>query len=368
MRRLLSPLLAAAWAASGLTGTLTLTPLELPGGGGFPVDGAFSNPAGPANLSGALLFEVAQRQLAAVVTDEGHEFVLIALSGEAAGRVWSFDLGEMVEDEKPEDYGTRDPAELPSLGRGRLGEADEIDLEGISIEGNRLFLCGSATLKRKKPNKDDAAANRARLETVEPVSGGEKGDWKRHSNMVYELEVTWRGGAPRVEVKSVRDVRARIARIPHLRRALAIPSKENGLDIEGYARRAGKHVVGLRGPVLRGHAVVVVLSDDFQEAEVRYLWLGGYGIRSIEYLEQAPWGPGFYISAGLTMEGVGDFRLYRWDGEHDVFMGPGPGLEELGSFPPPDPAWKAEGLFGCGGKLCVSFDGPPGGAPHVVSR
>jgi hypothetical protein len=367
MRTLPTLLFAALLAAPATAGTLPLTPLQLPGGGGFPLDGIFQNPDAPPNLSGAVLFEVAERPMAAVVTDEGFEFALVDLSGE--GRAWAVDLGALVQDVKPkatEGAGRLgDPAD-PFGKKTKLGEAEEIDLEGISVEGDRLFLCGSATLKRKKPNRSDPVKNRKRLETVEPVSGGEKGDWKRHSNMLYELKLGWEGGEPRVEVVAVRDLRDRFSKIRHLRRALAIPSKENGLDIEGYARQAGKHVVGLRGPVLRGHAVVAIFSDDLEEVELRYLWLGGYGIRSIEYVPDAPWGAGFYISAGLTMEGVGDFRLYRWDGQSDAFMGPGPGLEEIGSFPPPDPAWKAEGLFGCGGQLCVSFDGTPGGAPHVV--
>lgn len=362
--------LATSLVGATLAGPLTLTPLELPGGGGFPVSGIFQNEDAPPNLSGALLFEVAERQLAAVVSDEGFEFALIALSGENAGKAWAVNLGAMVEGMKPAGLEGRvlgDPAD-PFGKKKKLGEAEEIDLEGISAEGDRLFLCGSSTLKRKKPNKGDPAKNRKRLETVEPVSGGKKGDWKRHSNMLYELKVGWAGGEPKVEVVAVRDLRLRISKIRHLRRALAIPSKENGLDIEGYARQAGKHVVGLRGPVLRGHAVVAIFDDELEDVELRYLWLGGLGIRSIEYLPDAPWGPGFYISAGLTMEGVADFHLYRWDGQDDAFMGPSPGLEKIGSFPPPDPGWKAEGLFGCGGQLCVSFDGPPGGAPHVVGR
>ncbi|MFO0119910.1 MAG: DUF3616 domain-containing protein, partial [Cyanobium sp.] len=43
---------------------------------------------------------------------------------------------------------------------------------------------------------------------------------------------------------------------------LKIPSKENGLDIEGIAARAERLLVGLRGPVLRGIALVLDLHLD----------------------------------------------------------------------------------------------------------
>ncbi|WP_457090403.1 DUF3616 domain-containing protein [Microvirga sp. P5_D2] len=43
----------------------------------------------------------------------------------------------------------------------------------------------------------------------------------------------------------------------HNRPFLSIPSKENGFDVEGLAVREGRISPGLRGPVLRGHAVVL---------------------------------------------------------------------------------------------------------------
>jgi hypothetical protein len=42
----------------------------------------------------------------------------------------------------------------------------------------------------------------------------------------------------------------------HLAPLLVIPSKDNGLDVEGLAAHGESPFVGLRGPVLRGWAVV----------------------------------------------------------------------------------------------------------------
>ncbi len=47
---------------------------------------------------------------------------------------------------------------------------------------------------------------------------------------------------------------------PHLGSFLKVPAKENGLDIEGIAARGERVWLGLRGPVLDGHAVVLDLA------------------------------------------------------------------------------------------------------------
>ena len=55
---------------------------------------------------------------------------------------------------------------------------------------------------------------------------------------------------------------------PLLRPFLPIPSKDNGLDIEGITARGDRVLLGLRGPVLRGIALV---------AELRLVVLGWGG-------------------------------------------------------------------------------------------
>lgn len=345
--------LASACLAVAQAGDLKLTPWKLPGGQAtLPLGGeTLENPAARFNVSGVTHLEAEGRGYLGVAVDEGTQFVLVPLEGEGAGRV-------------PEVVDLVDL--LRESGDDALGKADEIDLEGASFEGDRLYLAGSATVKRKKPDKGDREANLKRLQTVIPVSGGKPPRWKTHSNFVYEIRVKQAGGRPALRVEARHDIRERLARDALLRRSLAIPSKENGLDLEGYCHHEGRHYLALRGPVLRGHAVVAVLDEDFHSMELRFLALGGLGIRSLEYLEHPTWGAGFFLVAGLTMEGTAPFALYRWDGRSDSFMEPGPGLELLGGLVPPDPGWKAEALFACGDDLCVAFDGPEGGAPHRV--
>lgn len=338
-------------AGGAAPGRIRLDPLDVTGtAGGFPIGGGFfGEPTAAANVSGVATFIVGGRRVAAIGVDEGHEFALVQLDGPEKGRAQRFDLGRLVE-------------------QSELGAAEEIDLEGASYGDGRLYLCGSAALKRKKPNKKKAKKNRQRLRTVEPVSGGEPGAWKRHSDMLFVLEVAAGDRGLGVRLEAVHDLRTLLLSDSTLGVFAPIPSKDNGLDVEAYLRHGGRHYFGLRGPVLRGHAVVAVVDDAFEKLELRFLALDGLGIRAMEALQDTPWGPGIFLVAGRTMEGPGPFTLYRWDGESDAFMKPGAGLGRVGDIAVPDPGYKVESLFDCPGGACVSFDGPAGGQPSRLRK
>ena len=109
-----------------------------------------------------------------------------------------------------------------------------------------------------------------------------------------------------------------------IRPFLAIPSKDNGLDIEGITARDNRVLLGLRGPVLRGIALVADLqldgfakSGDFdhtqplqlQSLQLRYLDLGGLAVRD---LAAVPDSNDVLILAGPTMSLAGPCRLIRW--------------------------------------------------------
>ena len=49
---------------------------------------------------------------------------------------------------------------------------------------------------------------------------------------------------------------------------MSIPSKDNGLDIEGLAVKEGRLLLGLRGPVLRGWAIIIEIEPFESEAGV----------------------------------------------------------------------------------------------------
>jgi hypothetical protein len=61
---------------------------------------------------------------------------------------------------------------------------------------------------------------------------------------------------------------------PHVGPFVPLPSKDNGLDVEGVVALGSRMLVGLSGPVLRGWAVVVELAPVTHPADSRRLILG----------------------------------------------------------------------------------------------
>jgi hypothetical protein len=109
----------------------------------------------------------------------------------------------------------------------------------------------------------------------------------------------------------------------HLAPFLPLPGKDNGLDIEGLVALPDGVLVGLRGPVLRGWAVVLELhlrdvpgrSDrlalrrDPPGYRTHFLDLDGLGVRDL-----ARAGDDVLVLAGPAMDLDGPVRLHRWIG------------------------------------------------------
>jgi hypothetical protein len=108
---------------------------------------------------------------------------------------------------------------------------------------------------------------------------------------------------------------------PLLAPYLELPSKENGLDIEGLAVSGDRLLLGLRGPVLRGWAVVLDLETGNDDGQLklkrtdanhrRYrrhlLDLQGLGIRDLCLN-----GDDLFVLAGPTMDHDGPILLFLW--------------------------------------------------------
>jgi hypothetical protein len=147
------------------------------------------------------------------------------------------------------------------------GAEGEMDIEGLCADGGYLWIVGSHSLKRAKPKRDESGAAGA-LERMEEV--------EREANRYFLGRVPLVEEAPGLFAPSRRDGKRRAAwarydahgsalerwirRDRHLRRFRKVPSKENGFDVEGLAVHGDRVWLGLRGPVLRGHAVVLELE------------------------------------------------------------------------------------------------------------
>lgn len=228
-----------------------------------------------------------------------------------AGRQRSFRLADLVQLPGPPD-----------------GEAD---IEGIARSGGWLWAIGSHALirRRVKPQHDEAKALR-RLGRI-----------RRDPNRYVIVRLAIQPGVDRhpEPVRVARDGRRSaivgapgaetlvdlLRTDPHLAPFLAIPSKDNGFDVEGLAVIGDRVYVGLRGPVLRGWAVVLELRpvDDptdpgrmalgiFGEGaryRKHFLDLDGLGVRDL-----CPDGDDLLVLAGPTMALSGPVRVYRWQG------------------------------------------------------
>lgn len=225
-------------------------------------------------------------------------------------------------------YPLRDYLDLPC-------ERSEIDIEGLDIDGDWLWLVGSHSLKREKPDADaPAQEQRQALATLAsdgnryllarlPLAHGAGGS---HPQRRLERDGSLLCAA-QLEGDAVgNELSEALADDPHLGPFLKLPGKDNGFDIEGLAVHAGRVFVGLRGPVLRGWAVILELEPvprDNSDHVLRlkrigpgqrryrkhFLQLDGLGIRDLVLQ-----GDDLLILAGPTMDLDGPVELVRWPG------------------------------------------------------
>lgn len=221
----------------------------------------------------------------------------------------------------------------------------EIDIEGLDYKDGYLWLVGSHSLKRSNPNEEsiqdnfkDLArvkhdANRYLLARIPVVNEddiytlAQQADHNDQPRRAARLRGNETGNAL-IEA---------LAQDKHLKPFLDIPGKDNGFDIEGLAvGDEGRVFLGLRGPVLRGWAVILefhIETDRENATELRlrpinpenpssltgnptyrkhFLNLGGLGIR-----ELCRESDDLLILAGPTMALDAPMVIYRWpDGVH----------------------------------------------------
>jgi hypothetical protein len=264
-------------------------------------------------------------------------------------------------------------------------EDKELDLEGLARTERYVYAIGSHSQKRKSVDANpadgkEAKKNRKRLfETaVEP---------SREYMFRFEVEDDGKIKKSKIKLVTLRDL---FATHPILRRFQVIPSKENGIDIEGIAAGEEDQVyLGFRGPVLRGgYALILIvkLKEDDGELEIkhdvkddiRFVHLGGRGVRDMVRISEPGEEPRLLILAGPMGDGPASYQVYEWDGQHTV-----PGTDKPNEqnhaklqceIPRPDgePGAKAEGIALIEAsadtlKFVVVYDSAKLGAPTVFS-
>lgn len=183
------------------------------------------------------------------------------------------------------------------------GRDDEADIEGLARAGGWLWAVGSHSLKRRRAKSREKAAKRLSAIIREP-----------NRFILVRLPLEGEGLGKGAILTGLADA---LADDPHLGPFTAIPGKDNGLDIEGLAVVGDRVLLGLRGPVLRGWAVVLEL-DLREDGPYRlklggyhkhFLDLGGLGVRDL-----CPYDGDLLLLTGPTMSLDGPVRIMRWDG------------------------------------------------------
>jgi Protein of unknown function (DUF3616) len=231
----------------------------------------------------------------------------------------------------------RGPIVLDAPGRA----AEEMDLEGIAVDGRTVFVLGSHSARRKKTDVKKAyAKNRAALMAPPEIQPA------RDVLLCFKLDDA--GNAGPIDRTSLRGF---LDTTEPFKSFGAIASKENGVDAEGLAVWNDRLYIGFRGPVLRGNFTPVLrcrFASPIDEPEVLFVNLGGRGVRDLAQVKA-----GLLILAGPVGDGPGSYQLYLWDGQDQVpgtdAPGSATGLRLIGDLPAPplgadgEPA-KAEGM------------------------
>jgi hypothetical protein len=225
-----------------------------------------------------------------------------------------------------EVFAIDDYVDLPGTG--------EMDIEGLAVEGGYLWIVGAHSARRSRPRggeRDPQLVRRA-LETVSfdpnrwflgriPLVGDAAGR-TRLAREAQDETGHRRAGCLKIKRKKATPLVRALLEDEQLRPFMGVPGKENGFDVEGLAVRGERVLLGLRGPVLRGWALLLELRlDATPERELQLLPvepdgglvrkhlldLDGLGVRELCWQ-----GDDLLVLAGPTMDIDGPVRLYRW--------------------------------------------------------
>jgi hypothetical protein len=211
------------------------------------------------------------------------------------------------------------------------GDTQEIDIEGIAYADNYLWVLGSHSLKRKRVKAElSAADNIQRLAIISseenryllgriPLVNGQLHPVCAHPSDSDQ----WLTAAQLKREKHGNQLTRTLRKDDHLGEYLkaSIPGKENGFDLEGIAVANDRIFLGLRGPVLRGWAVLLEvqgkakksgdlrlkkIGGDGERYRKHFINLRGEGIRDLCF-----WGDDLLILAGPTMDLTGNTQVFR---------------------------------------------------------
>jgi hypothetical protein len=215
---------------------------------------------------------------------------------------------------------------------------------------------GSHSLKRRRAKSKDPAKAIRRLATV-------LREENRFILVRLPLDPVTNAPTKGAILSGPDNIAAHLEDDPHLAPFLALPGKDNGLDIEGIAVLDERVYLGLRGPVLRGWAVVLEIRPvETEPGRLRlrepyrkhFLDLGGLGVRDL-----CPYGRDVLLLTGPSMDLDGPVRVVRWRAGSAAEVVTAAELETVAELPYGIGCDHPEGLAVLeDGRLMVVYDSP----------
>lgn len=251
-------------------------------------------------------------QLSAAVFTENGKYLWLASDEELA-----IERLEKIDDGV---YGNHQRYAIQDLLDGFDPKQSEIDIEGLDYDGQYLWLIGSHSSKRKKAKENPISGkqltvrtdqNRYLLARIPLVDGKLQKSTDSAHSAVLKRE------------SNSNDLIKVLAQDPYLGEIISsnLPGKENGFDIEGFVIKNNKILIGLRGPVLRGIAILIeieleevkqgiltlkTIGTNQKGYKLHFIDLNGLGIRELCFKEN-----NLLILAGPTMSLDASMRLFQ---------------------------------------------------------
>lgn len=261
-----------------------------------------------------------------LASDENSTIERLSWEGNAFTNARSFDLAE---------YFT-----LP-------GEKPEIDIEGLCVAGDLLWICGSHSRNRKAPKNLKGSQDRDIDDDLARLADNSRPKRRcllgcvRLSSDHTKIASPKDGSALCLPFgKGGNTLTRHLAADDHIGPFVELPDKENGLDIEGLAVKGERIFLGLRGPVIGGYAIILEVAvreakgaltlrkigSDGKPYRKHFVNLGGLGIRDLAVEDD-----GLLILAGPTMSVPGPWSVMHWP---EAFAYEGEGVLNMSMFKP----------------------------------
>lgn len=195
----------------------------------------------------------------------------------------------------------------------------EADIEGLAVEDGWLWVVGSHARTRPKPKQGKTLdlAELANLKDTRPRCLLARVPLVENKGVCSPVKVCGERRAGLVRQSKHGSALAKlIAADPLLKPFTKVPAKEGGLDVEGIAVCGTRIALGLRGPVIATHAMLLEVQVRPKKSgklhvegtiAKRLLALEGLGIRDLKRR-----GDDLLILAGPTTGLSGPCAIYRW--------------------------------------------------------